>query len=179
MGKLTLKNREIDEFGRVAFNEDGLVALLKSGKHIEGASVLPGEWVSRYQTQCELNDETDSSLSVLDAPRQSLEEFDERNQSTWFIPHEYMELNVLEYLFQKCDTDEQIERVAEEWILYEERELIDLLKLMIYLIDTFRKNKVVWGVGRGSSVSSYILFLIGVHKIDSLKYGLDIKEFLK
>lgn len=179
MGKLELKNREIDEFGRVAFNEDGLVALLKAGKQITGASVLPGDWVSRYQTQCELNDETDSSLSVLDAPTQTLEEFDEKNQKNWFIPDEYKKMDVLEYLISQCSTVEQAERIEEEWLIYEERDLIDLLRLMIFLIDTFRANGIVWGVGRGSSVSSYILFLIGVHKIDSLKYGLDIKEFLK
>jgi DNA polymerase III alpha subunit len=37
----------------------------------------------------------------------------------------------------------------------------------------------VWGVGRGSSVASYVLFLIGVHRIDSMKYNLDYKEFLR
>ena len=42
-----------------------------------------------------------------------------------------------------------------------------------------RKNNIVWGVGRGSSVSSYVLFLMGVHKVDSMKYNLDIKDFLK
>ena len=35
------------------------------------------------------------------------------------------------------------------------------------------------GVGRGSSVASYILYLIGVHRIDSIKYNLDWKEFLR
>jgi DNA polymerase III alpha subunit len=42
-----------------------------------------------------------------------------------------------------------------------------------------RENDIVWGVGRGSSVASYTLYLIGVHKIDSIKYELDINEFLK
>lgn len=179
MAYLTLKNREIDEFGRVAFNEDGLVAMLKSGKSIEGQSVLPGDWVSMYNTQCELNDETSSSLSVLDDPEGTIEEFDAANQSKWFIPDEYKSLDVFSYLTDKCQTSEQIERVAEEWIMYEERELIDLLRLMIFLVDSFREHKTIWGVGRGSSVASYILFLIGVHKIDSLKYDLDISEFLK
>jgi DNA polymerase III alpha subunit len=34
-------------------------------------------------------------------------------------------------------------------------------------------------VGRGSSVASYVLFLIGVHKIDPIKYELPIEEFFK
>ena len=57
--------------------------------------------------------------------------------------------------------------------------MITLLKYLKYLVDTMRENKIVWGVGRGSSVASYVLYLIGVHKIDSIKYELDIKEFLK
>jgi DNA polymerase III alpha subunit len=57
--------------------------------------------------------------------------------------------------------------------------LIDVLKYLKYLVDTMRSNNVVWGVGRGSSVASYCLYLLDVHKIDSLKYDLDIKEFLK
>jgi DNA polymerase III alpha subunit len=57
--------------------------------------------------------------------------------------------------------------------------MFDLLFYLKYLVDTLRENKVLWGVGRGSSVASYVLYLIGVHKIDSLKYNLDIAEFLK
>jgi DNA polymerase III alpha subunit len=50
---------------------------------------------------------------------------------------------------------------------------------MKYIVDTLRKNQIVWGVGRGSSVASYALYLIGVHKIDSVKYDLPIGEFFK
>jgi DNA polymerase III alpha subunit len=51
--------------------------------------------------------------------------------------------------------------------------------LCIYIIDPLRKNNSVWGVGRGSSVASYVLYLIGVHKIDSLFFDLDIEDFLR
>ena len=63
--------------------------------------------------------------------------------------------------------------------MFEERKMMNVLRFLIYLVDTMRKNKIVWGVGRGSSVASYVLFLIGIHKVNSLKYNLDIKEFLK
>jgi DNA polymerase III alpha subunit len=42
-----------------------------------------------------------------------------------------------------------------------------------------KERNIVWGVGRGSSVASYVLFLIGTHKVDSVKYELDFNEFLK
>jgi DNA polymerase III alpha subunit len=42
-----------------------------------------------------------------------------------------------------------------------------------------RKNNILWGVGRGSSVASFVLYLIGIHRINSLFYNLPIEEFLK
>ena len=57
--------------------------------------------------------------------------------------------------------------------------MMDLLRYMIYLVDFMRKENIVWGVGRGSSVASYVLYLIGIHKVDSIQYGLDYKEFLR
>ena len=71
------------------------------------------------------------------------------------------------------------QRVDMELNLYKERGLIPILQVLVYVVDTLRKNSLVWGVGRGSSVASYVLYLIGIHKIDSLKYNLDIREFLK
>jgi DNA polymerase III alpha subunit len=54
-----------------------------------------------------------------------------------------------------------------------------LLRYLKYFVDTMRANNVLWGLGRGSSVSSYVLYLLGVHKINSMFYDLDIREFLK
>lgn len=70
-------------------------------------------------------------------------------------------------------------RVWEELDEFKERGMHNLLRYMIYLVDFMRENNIVWGVGRGSSVSSYVLYLIGIHKVDSIKYGLDINEFLR
>ena len=66
-----------------------------------------------------------------------------------------------------------------ELLLFQERDMFDLLKYLKYLVDTMRENNIIWGVGRGSSVSSFVLYLIGIHKINSLYYDLSIEEFLK
>jgi len=63
--------------------------------------------------------------------------------------------------------------------LYRARNLYPVLQLIIYIVDTLRKHNLVWGVGRGSSVASYVLYLLGVHRVDSHKYTLNIREFLK
>jgi DNA polymerase III alpha subunit len=69
--------------------------------------------------------------------------------------------------------------VAEELVLFQDQNLFELLKYLKYLTDVIHKNRIVCGVGRGSSVASYVLYLLGVHRIDSMRYGLDIREFLR
>ena len=63
--------------------------------------------------------------------------------------------------------------------MFQERNLFDLLRYLKYLVDVMRENKIIWGVGRGSSVASYVLYLLGVHRIDSMFYDLDPAEFLR
>jgi DNA polymerase III alpha subunit len=109
----------------------------------------------------------------------SVEEFDRVLQRNWRMPVEYKELDIAAYVLGLCQQEQELQRVGQELLLYQERNLFDLLRYLKYLVDTLRKNNVVWGVGRGSSVASYVLFLLGVHKINSLYYNLDIDEFLK
>lgn len=108
-----------------------------------------------------------------------IEGFDLANQSKWAMPREYKELDIAEWVLQQCKTEEELQRVGQELLMFQDRNLFDLLRFMKHLVDTLRKNNIVWGVGRGSSVASYVLYLIGVHKINSIYYDLDIAEFLK
>lgn len=111
----------------------------------------------------------------------------EANWSQEFnIPQHYKEIDVEDYVkklipngVDGTDNAEASQRVEMELALYKARNLYSILQLMIYIVDMMRKNNLVWGVGRGSSVASYVLYLIGVHKINSITYNLDIEEFLK
>ena len=105
--------------------------------------------------------------------------FDSVMQSQWLMPEEYQNLDIAQWVLDQCKEDFELQRVGEELLLYQERDLFDLLRYLKYLVDTMRDNNVVWGVGRGSSVASYVLYLIGVHRIDSMYYNLDIEEFLR
>lgn len=109
----------------------------------------------------------------------TVEEFDSNNQSHWYMPKEYQDLDIAKWLLDRCRTEEELQRIGHELLLYQARDLFPLLQYLKYLVDTLRANKVVWGVGRGSSVASYALYLIGVHKINSIAYDLDVAEFLK
>jgi DNA polymerase III alpha subunit len=104
--------------------------------------------------------------------------FDRTNQENWFMSEEYKSMDIESFLVDQCPKQNH-ERLVDELVLFRQYNMIPLLRYLKYLVDTMRENNIVWGVGRGSSVSSYVLFLIGIHKIDSIKYGLDIREFLK
>jgi DNA polymerase III alpha subunit len=143
--------------------------------------------ISRFQVEDSLEynrsvAELHAELDLLDSYHsinQTVEEFDRVLQANWHMPQEYRDMDIAEYVLGLCQQEHELQRVGQELLLYQERDLFDLLRYLKYLVDTLRKNNVVWGVGRGSSVASYVLFLIGVHKIDSLYYNLDIEEFLK
>ena len=108
--------------------------------------------------------------------------FDGVCQGEWFMPNEYKDINVYEYVLGKAETpcpQHVQDRIWEELDAFKERDMLDLLRYMIYLVDFMRENNIVWGVGRGSSVASYVLYLIGVHKINSIQFDLDWREFLR
>lgn len=119
-----------------------------------------------------LSSELDRSVSV--------EEFDAACQSQWFMPNEYKTLDIEQWLKDQTPPWEpQATRLAEEITAFKERNMLDLLRWLKYFVDTCRASNIVWGVGRGSSVASYVLYIIGVHKIDPIKYNLDWQEFLR
>ena len=109
----------------------------------------------------------------------SVEEFDHRNQNTWHMPDKYKNLDIAEHVLNLCKSDAELQRCGQELMLFQERDLFNLLRYLVYLVDTMRENKLIWGVGRGSSVASYVLYKLGVHRIDSLYYDLDPAEFLR
>ena len=107
-------------------------------------------------------------------------DYDAACQSNWFMPEEYKTLDIEAWVWEQTPPwDPQHTRVAEELEAFKARNMINLLRWLKYFVDTCEKEGVVWGIGRGSSVASYVLFLIGVHSVDSIKYNLDWQEFLR
>lgn len=103
----------------------------------------------------------------------------DKNHELWKYNPAYDKINLEDYFLSKCSTTEQKDRVIMELGLYEKYNMTKLLRCMIWLVDFFEENNIFWGLGRGSSVSSYCLYLLGLHLIDSVKYDLNVNEFLK
>lgn len=107
----------------------------------------------------------------------------------WVLPESIMNLNLLEYFSSAhailaADMDEsEIEarevRLVQELNRYSALGFDYVLRALIWVISMLTKRNIVWGVGRGSSVASYALYIIGVHDVDSFAYELDVDQFLR
>lgn len=169
----------IDKFGQTFFTSDELVGLLYKNPEIkfENLPVIDPEKYNKTVTDLYLD--YPKLSKYVEATDIDIEEFDKRNQANWFMPEQYLNFDIETWLLDHAKTDLEKNRVSTELDLYRKNDMIILLKYLMYLVDVLKKNNIVWGVGRGSSVASYCLYLLGIHKINSLKYNLDIKEFFK
>ena len=154
-----------NKFGEIVYNIEDVVDLIMKQQSTAGITVD-----GTVQLE-DTSPETDISLSV--------DEYDMMNQRNWLMPEEYKQMDIAQHVIDLCKTTSEIQRAGEELLMFQERNLFNLLKYLKYLVDTMRDNKIIWGVGRGSSVASYVLYLLGVHRIDSMYYDLDPGEFLR
>lgn len=165
-----------DSHGQIILDEDDLIDFYLKNNQGKIKKALVS---THIEVDTSLGLENFPKLSSYELDQLSTTEFDKTKQSLWLIPEEYKTLDIAKWVLMQCNSESELQRAGEELLLYQELELFDFLRYMKYLVDTMRSNNIVWGVGRGSSVSSFVLFLIGVHKINSLYYDLDIKEFLR
>jgi DNA polymerase III alpha subunit len=167
-----------DQFGQISFDIGEVAEMLHSNPDVDFTNLqvqnpnLYNASVARYFGELPALKEY-RPLTV------DIEEFDRINQSQWYMPEEYRKLDIAEWVLSQCQTQEELQRSGKELLMFQERNLTDLLRFLKYFVDTMRNNKVVWGLGRGSSVSSFVLYLIGIHKINSIYYDLDVEEFLR
>jgi DNA polymerase III alpha subunit len=158
----------LDNKGNMYVEEDDIIELMLLNKQ---AKILPRNVQSFkvFESTCKsygINNpfELDSSTEDI----------------TWNMPEEYRRLDIKKHIKSNYMLNNtQLARVDLELDEFEQRNLSDLLRFLVYFVDTVRTNNIVYGVGRGSSIASYVLYLLKVHRIDSFKYNLDIKEFLK
>lgn len=168
-----------DSYGRSLVSEQDLCDMLYKDSGVNISKFLLDKPASAFN-QAVKHFHYESALLNHAVPLTcTVEEFDRKNQANWLMPESYKKMDIAQWILDQCTTQEELQRVGQELLLYQERDLFPLLQYLKYLVDTLRKNNVIWGVGRGSSVASYVLYLIGVHRINSIKYELQIDEFLK
>lgn len=168
-----------DQYGQAYCSTHELCDLLYKNPEIDLSKFLVTDYVEYNKAVKHFYEDFPQLNAYLPVDYAGIADFDLVNQGRWQMPSDYRDMDIAQYILSLCKTNEELQRVGQELILYQEKDLFNLLRFLKYLVDTLRKNNIVWGVGRGSSVASYVLYLLGVHKIDSMFYDLDVQEFLK
>ena len=176
-----LKRMKTNKFGEMIFDEQDVFNFVMSGHDVTKMNTMIVDPPLDIETAALIlgNIPAFKDYNEVAEDKLSVEEWDHRNQSEWFMPKEYKQLDIAKHVLDLCKSDEELQRAGEELLLYQERNLFDLLRYLKYLVDVMRSNRLIWGVGRGSSVASYVLYLLGVHRVNSIFYELDPREFLR
>lgn len=164
----------LDQFNNPVFNEQDIFEAFYKGLPISSDMFVDATDDTKALEQA-------SELKFwipLDNYNLDIAEYDAAMQADWFMPDEYKTLDIELYIASICP-EEHIQRIADELAAFKARDMLNLLRYLKYFVDTCQKENILWGVGRGSSVASYVLFLLGVHSVDSIKYNLDWQEFLR
>jgi DNA polymerase III alpha subunit len=167
----------LDKYSNPIFSEQDLFDAIYKGYQF---NVNDTVIVERTDAVKELEKQIGFRFVPTYEPHFDVADYDRACQSNWNMPSEYKTLDIESWIWTQCPPwDPQHTRVTEELAAFKTRNMMDLLRWLKYFVDTCNKNNVVWGIGRGSSVASYVLYLIGVHHIDSIKYNLEWQEFLR
>jgi DNA polymerase III alpha subunit len=169
-----------DHLGQMIFSEDDCVDMLMRGQSIPINGMLVDATVD-LETAALILEHVPNFILYNELAMQAVtvEDFDHQNQGNWLMPDLYKNLDIAEYVLSLCESEAALQRVGEELLLFQSRDLFDLLRYLKFLVDIMKQHNLIWGVGRGSSVASYVLYLLKIHRIDSLHYNLDIAEFLR
>ena len=168
-----------NNLGEMIFNDTDVCDLLMRGHDAESLNNMLVDETVKIEEAVQFVERMPKFIKYINHPNIQMDMFDSAQQANWHMPQEYKDLDIAEYVLGLCTTEAELQRVGEELLLYQERDLFNLLRYLKYLVDVMTENKVIWGVGRGSSVASYVLYKLNVHRINSVFYKLDIKEFLR
>jgi DNA polymerase III alpha subunit len=168
-----------NKFGERIYTEEDIVNAIRTNPSIDLSNVLGINLQKHNDSIAETYSNLNTIESISKFEHLSVDQYHEQQQKNWLMPREYKELDIAKYLLETCGNNEnELQRMGEELLLFQSYGLFDLLRYLKYLVDTLSKHNVLLGVGRGSSVASYALYKLKVHRIDSLYYNLSIHEFL-
>ena len=168
----------LDDYGRSIISDSELADLLYVNPqlHIDDIAIVNPEKYNCAIKSLYLDYQPLQKLTTLNGTAQ---EYHSSNQQQWFMPQEYSDMDIAKWVLEQCADQNELQRAGAELMEYADRGLLPLLQYLKYLVDTMRSNNVVWGVGRGSSVASFVLYLIGIHRIHSLRNNLNFNEFMR
>jgi DNA polymerase-3 subunit alpha len=87
-------------------------------------------------------------------------------------------LKALCYKNLTTDSADYVDRLEMELSIFKELDFVDYVLLNWDILNFCHENNIPTGPGRGSAAGSLVLFLVGVTKVDPIKYGLFFERFV-
>lgn len=174
---IDLTDRIVTDSGEVVAKYDLLVNYAWAGKPLNTMRAEPHKQIATYNS---VNKDKLIAIWNEDGELQG----PAPNTLEWNIPQQYLDLDVIEHVNDRMarlgiDDTRYLDRLAEELVLMQERNMFPFIQCLIYIRDVLKENRVVLGVGRGSACASLVLFVLGIHRVDPVLYDIPIEEFLK
>jgi len=172
---IDLGNRIIHGDGTVVCKQDAMIEMLYSGKDLDGVFCSDPrdqiEW-DRASKTCDTG--TIGPVHANGPMHADIDWF-----KHWLTPEPWASIDLGSWCMERCNSDAERSRVEMEISAFERRNMLPAMRHLVYCVDTWRKHGIFWGVGRGSSVSSFVLYLIGINRINPMDFGLEMAEWLK
>lgn len=172
--------RNIDQNGVVTYDLDGVIESFLTGEYNKEVLLSNNKITDEFNKNLKFNSLNDEykKNKLKEYKFDDSGEFD-KNHQIWIIPEEYLVMDIETYIIELADTMEELDRIKQELEIFKKHDYLNVLRAMKYISDTLISKDITYGVGRGSSVASYILFKLKIHRIDCLKYQIPFEEFLE
>ena len=177
---IELKDRIVTDEGEVVAKHDLLVKQALSGEVFTELRAIAHPDIKQYN----ISSGYERPIEIWEDTGAGTETWPDPSTFEWTIPKKFLELNITELCITALEekglgTDEYVERLSWELIQMEEKDMHQFVRCLLYVTTQFKEKGVLWGVGRGSSCASLIMYLLGINKVDPVKYGIPAEEFFK
>jgi hypothetical protein len=125
-----------NKFGELIFAETDVMDLVMQGYNVDSLKHMVVDQTVNLE-ELVMHVERPESLLTWTFPYDqgtSVPEFHLTQQMNWRMPEEYKQLDIAAYILGLC-TAEELQRCGEELLLYQERNLFDLLKFNCLVAD--------------------------------------------
>lgn len=161
-GRVLLKS------GESVFSSFGYARKVMNGESVDGLFVMSDTHSDKFES---LNGVKISS-NLVDSDPEPLPHKHTDDEMSELIRH-------IENSNRFMGTDEELDRISIELEYFIRTLNIPFILECKKLIDKFKEDGIIWGVGRGSSCASYICFLLEINDVNPIKYNIPFNELSK
>jgi len=177
---IELTDRIVTDEGEVVAKHDLLVKQALSGEVFTSLRAIAHPDIKQYN----ISSGFENPIEIWEDSGQDTMTGPSEDTFSWTIPKKFLNLDVGELCItaledKRLTDDIYIERLSWELKKMDEKNMHQFVRCLLYVTHQFKEKGVLWGVGRGSSCASLIMYLLGINKVDPVKYGIPAEEFFK